>query len=131
KPWRLIDCGIPHTPESNGLCIDGFVYYIAYTDTGMRLMRFDLKSEMFDIFASVSSDLVHLVNKDNGSRILINYHGKVATAVQPVSTVPLVHLFVFEAGLHDFKEITIHNLPQVNLRVKGIINHTGDIIFGL
>ncbi|KAJ4871490.1 putative F-box protein [Raphanus sativus] len=131
KRWRLIDCGIPHTPESNGLCIDGFVYYIAYTETGMCLMRFSLKSEMFDIFASVSEHLSPLVNKDNGSRILINYHGKVATVVQPVSTVPLVDLFVFEAGQHDFKEMSIHNLPQPNLRVKGIVNHTGDIIFGL
>ncbi|XP_018461384.2 putative F-box protein At1g26515 [Raphanus sativus] len=131
KRWRLIDCGIPHTPESNGLCMDGFVYYIAYTETGMCLMRFSLKSEMFDIFASVSEHLSPLVNKDNGSRILINYHGKVATVVQPVSTVPLVYLFVFEAGQHDFKEMSIHNLPQPNLRVKGIVNHTGDIIFGL
>ncbi|KAF8085440.1 hypothetical protein N665_0667s0036 [Sinapis alba] len=100
---------------------------------GMRLMRFSLKSEMFDIFASVSEHLSHLVNKDNGSRILINYHGKVATVVQPVSTVPSVHLLVFEAGQHDFKGMTIHNLPQPNLRVKGIINHTGDdlIFLGL
>ncbi|KAH0888397.1 hypothetical protein HID58_050826, partial [Brassica napus] len=87
---------------SNGLCIDGFVYYIAYAGMGMRLMRFDLKSEML-----------------------------VATAVQSVSIVPSVDLFVFEAGLHDFKEMTIHNLPQPNLRVKGIINHTGDIVFAL
>ncbi|KAL0672803.1 hypothetical protein Bca4012_000784 [Brassica carinata] len=72
-----------------------------------------------------------LVNKDNGSRILINYHGKVATAVQSVSIVPSVDLFVFEAGLHDFKDMTIHNLSQPNLRVKGIINHTGDIVFAL
>ncbi|CAF1697702.1 hypothetical protein YC2023_034787 [Brassica napus] len=27
--------------------------------------------------------------------------------------------------------MTIHNLPQPNLRVKGIINHTGDIVFAL
>ncbi|CAH8381477.1 unnamed protein product [Eruca vesicaria subsp. sativa] len=131
KPWRRIGCGIPHTPESNGLCIDGFVYYIAHTDRGMRLMRFSLNSEVFDIFASVSEELRPLVNQDNGSRFLINYHGKVATAVQPISTVALVELFVFEEGLHDFKEMTIRNLPRLNLRMKGIINRTGDIMFAL
>ena len=48
KTWRFIDCGIPHSTWCNGLCIDGFVYYIASTDTRiMCLMRFDLNSKKF------------------------------------------------------------------------------------
>ncbi|KAG2279775.1 hypothetical protein Bca52824_050995 [Brassica carinata] len=33
KTWRFIGCGIPHSTYSYGLCIDGFVYYIASTGT--------------------------------------------------------------------------------------------------
>ncbi|KAL1215240.1 putative F-box protein [Cardamine amara subsp. amara] len=129
KSWRLIDCGIPQSPYySNGLCIDGFVHYIAHTGTRMSLMRFDLKSEKFDIFARVSEHLRALWFKDNGSGTLINYHGKVAIAVQPLHHVPSIDLYVFEAGKQDFKERSFHNLPQLHLRMKGI-THTGEIIF--
>ncbi|CAG7891818.1 unnamed protein product [Brassica rapa] len=58
KSWRFIDCDIPHRTWSNGLCIDGSVYYIAYTGAvTMSLMRFDLNSEKFDIFARVSEEM--------------------------------------------------------------------------
>ncbi|KAL1215224.1 putative F-box protein [Cardamine amara subsp. amara] len=128
KSWRLIDCCIPHCPRANGLCIDGFVYYLAHMGTRMSLMRFDLKSEKFDIFARVSEDLRDLWINNNGSRNLINYHGKVAIAVQPFHQIPLIDLYVFEAGEQDFKETTFHNLPKPHLRMKGI-THTGEIIF--
>ncbi|CAH8304586.1 unnamed protein product [Eruca vesicaria subsp. sativa] len=84
KTWRFIDCDILHTTWSDGLCIDGFVYYIAKTDTRMMcLMRFDLNSEKFDIFARFSEEMKSLYIHHDGSRKLINYHGKVAIAIQP------------------------------------------------
>lgn len=125
KSWRLIDCGIPHSPHSNGLCIDVFVYYIAYTSTGMSLMRFDLKSEKFDIFARVSENIRAW---DNGTGTLLNYHGKVAAAIQPFHQVLSIDLYVFEAGKQDFKEMSFHNLPELHLRMKGI-THKGEVIF--
>ncbi|XP_048605227.1 putative F-box protein At1g26515 [Brassica napus] len=130
KTWRFIDCGIPHTTLSKGLCIDGFVYYIARTDARMMcLMRFDLNSEKFNIYARVSEEMKALYFRDNGSRTLLNYHGKVAVAIQPSHSVPSIDLFIFEAGKQDYKEKSFDNLPQLHLRVKGVINHMGDIIF--
>ncbi|KAL0682921.1 hypothetical protein Bca4012_049769 [Brassica carinata] len=67
--------------------------------------------------------------QDNGSRTLINYHGKVAVAIQPSHSVPSIDLFIFEAGKQDYKEKSFDNLPQLHLRVKSVINHMGDIIF--
>ena len=103
KIWRFIDCDIPHTHWSDGLCIDGFLYYIARTDTRMMcLMRFDLNSEKFIIYARVSEEMKALYFQDNGSRTLINYHGKVATAIQTYYKPPTIDLFVFgsrETGL--------------------------------
>ncbi|KAG2322135.1 hypothetical protein Bca52824_015348 [Brassica carinata] len=130
KIWRFIDCGIPHSILCNGLCIDGSVYYFAATDTGMMcLVRFDLNSEKFNIYARVSEELKALYFHNNSSRALINYHGKVAIAVQPFHSVPSIDLFVFEAGKQDYKEKSLHNLPQLRLRMKCVINHMGDIIF--
>ncbi|CAF2187172.1 hypothetical protein BRARA_G02576 [Brassica rapa] len=130
KTWRFIDCGIPHGIWCNGLCIDGFVYYIASTDVGMMcLMRFDLNSEKFNIYARVSEEMKALYFHHNGSRTLINYHGKVAIAIQPSHSVPSIDLFVFEAGKQDYKEKSFYNLPQLHLRMKCVSNHMGDIIF--
>ena len=130
KSWRFIDCDIPHRTWSNGLCIDGSVYYIAYTGAvTMSLMRFDLNSEKFDIFARVSEEMKAFCYLENGSRTLINYHGKVATAIQTYYEPATIDLFVFEAGKQDYKEKSFDNLPQLHLRVKGVINHMGDIIF--
>lgn len=130
KSWRPINGSVPHGTRSNGLCVDGFVYYIAYTGTGwmqLSLMRFDLKSEKIDVFARVSEDIRAFWRQ--GPLTLINYHGKVATAIQPFYSVPLIDLFVFEAGKQDFKEISFHNIPELYIRMIGIINHTGEIIF--
>ena len=131
KRWRFIDCGIPHTTLSKGLCIDGFVYYIARTDARMMcLMKFDLNSEKFNIYARVSEEMKAVYFQDNGSRTLINYHGKVAVAIQPSHSVPSIDLFIFEAGKQDYKEKSFDNLPQLHLRVKSVINRAGDdIIF--
>ncbi|CAH8320204.1 unnamed protein product [Eruca vesicaria subsp. sativa] len=132
KSWRSIICDIPHRPWSNGLCIDGFVYYTAITYTGMCLMRFDLNSEKFDIFARVSEGTIALLTSfENGSNNLINYHGKVAIAIQPSPSVPSIDLYVFEAGKQDYKEMSFDNLPQLPLLMKDVMNHhTGDdIIF--
>ncbi|CAH8320202.1 unnamed protein product [Eruca vesicaria subsp. sativa] len=129
KTWRFIDCDIPHICLSNGLCIDGFVYYIAISGQGIYVMRFDLKSEKFNIFARVSQETKALYFRDNGCRTLINYHGKVAVAIQPSHSVPSIDLYVFEAGEKDYKEKSFYNIPQPHLRMKCVVNHMGDIIF--
>ncbi|KAF3536033.1 hypothetical protein F2Q69_00020279 [Brassica cretica] len=79
--------------------------------------------------ARVSEEMKALYFQDNGSRTLINYHGKVAVAIQPSHSVPSIDLFIFEAGKQDYKEKSFDNLPQLHLRVKSVINHMGDIIF--
>ncbi|CAN6843959.1 unnamed protein product [Brassica oleracea var. botrytis] len=129
KKWRFIDCDIPHITWSNGLCIDGSLYYIASQDKGMCLMRFDLNSEKFDVFARLSKKMDTLFFLDEGSKTLINYHGKVAMAIRPSYSAPSVDLFVFQAGKQDYKAKSFDNIPQLHLPIKGVINHMGDIVF--
>ncbi|CAH2072416.1 unnamed protein product [Thlaspi arvense] len=95
ESWRAIDCSVPHRPYSRGVCIDGAVYYIAHTGTEQKsVVRFDLRSEKFDIFARVSE----VIGDSYGfvPMTLINYYGKVA--IQPDRRDCTIHLFVFEAG---------------------------------
>ncbi|WZZ30869.1 hypothetical protein YC2023_014270 [Brassica napus] len=116
KTWRFIGCGIPHSTYS-------------YARAQTCVMRFDLKSENFDIFARVSEELKALYIQDNGSKTLINYHGKVAIVIRPSHSVSSIDLLVFEARKQDYKEKSFYNLPQLPLSMKGVINHTGGIIF--
>ncbi|CAA7031291.1 unnamed protein product [Microthlaspi erraticum] len=127
--WRLIDCPIPHALRSRGLCIDGSVYYIA-GGTGlmqMSLMRFDLNSEKFDIFASVSEAVRAL--RPRRPLNLINYHGKVAIAIQPIRTASRIDVRVFQAGKQDELEVSFHDLPQLHMHIKGVVSHTGEVVF--
>ncbi|CAG7878175.1 unnamed protein product [Brassica rapa] len=130
KKWRFIDCGIPHTDWSSCLCIDGFVYYIASTDAGlMCLMKFDLSSEKLNIFARASEEMKASFSHFNSYKTLINYHGKVAIAIQRSHLVPSIDLFVFEEGKQEYKAKSFNNLARLNLRTKCVINHMDDTIF--
>ncbi|XP_010455570.1 PREDICTED: F-box protein At4g11590-like [Camelina sativa] len=80
KVWRMIDYKTPHGPVLNSVCIDGVLYYLAFTADNLSrlsLMRFDLGSETLDLFTSVSADFptafLYLST-------LISYKGKVALA---------------------------------------------------
>ncbi|CAD5331786.1 unnamed protein product [Arabidopsis thaliana] len=61
KSFRMIDTSIiPHRPCSNGVCIDSVVYYVAKTGAGMLhlcIMRFDLSSEILDLFTSLPQEI--------------------------------------------------------------------------
>ncbi|KAL1216070.1 F-box protein [Cardamine amara subsp. amara] len=70
--WRRIQCK-PHYPKSDGICIDGTLYYTAGFDRGTSvsmIVCFDVRSEKFSF-----------INIDEGMLInayctLINYKGK-------------------------------------------------------
>lgn len=71
--WRTIQCKFPHHPKSNGVCIDGVLYYTAGVDGGVRvsmIVCFDVRSEKFNF-----------IDIDEGVLMtffctLINYKGK-------------------------------------------------------
>ncbi|CAA7062439.1 unnamed protein product [Microthlaspi erraticum] len=82
ESWREMDCSIPHRHRSasNGLCIDGGLYYLALTGVGLlqeSLMRFDVRSEKLDLLTDLPADLIgpHVYT-------LIKYEGKVAIATK-------------------------------------------------
>ncbi|CAA7030296.1 unnamed protein product [Microthlaspi erraticum] len=85
ESWRVMDCSIPHRPwsNSNGLCIDGVLYYLAFTGKGMfqrSLMRFDVRSEKLELLTDLPADLIAPYGFT-----LIKYEGKVAIATKFVA----------------------------------------------
>ncbi|XP_019099596.1 PREDICTED: F-box protein At2g16450-like [Camelina sativa] len=64
--WRKVKCSLPHAIMSEGICINGVLYYIGYTASTWIIVCFDLRSEKFT-FIGVES-----LGK------LINYKGKLA-----------------------------------------------------
>ncbi|KAG7550344.1 F-box domain [Arabidopsis thaliana x Arabidopsis arenosa] len=75
--WRMITCKVPHCPATQGICIDGVVYYGAWSfnskSKGSLIVGFDVRLEEFT-----------LVKLPDGVEIyyseLVNYQRKVALA---------------------------------------------------
>ncbi|CAA7053922.1 unnamed protein product [Microthlaspi erraticum] len=112
KSWKMIECNIPHVPETNGVCINGVVYYGASLGTGLRegfLVRFDVRSEKFDQVAQFLGDRspppFRLFAKDP---YLISYNGKVALAVKTSREIMRYELWVVEdAEKHEWSKVCI------------------------
>ncbi|XP_010489757.1 PREDICTED: putative F-box protein At3g10790 [Camelina sativa] len=51
KKWRKIECKHPHytSPRTEGLCSNGFVYYLAWIQLDLSLICFDVRSEKFSL----------------------------------------------------------------------------------
>ncbi|EOA22542.1 hypothetical protein CARUB_v10003202mg, partial [Capsella rubella] len=136
KPWDMIKCSVPHRPSSNGVCINGVVYYVARTGAGMshmRLMRFALRpGNMLDLFASLPEE-----TQTTGILFLMNYEGKLAIPSQPTSyTYDVWVLNQLEGANHEWlKKITFSIEPWKTkwngscgfVYVRGI-THKGEFI---
>ncbi|CAA7030301.1 unnamed protein product [Microthlaspi erraticum] len=125
ESWRVVDCSIPHRPWSNGLCIDGVLYYLAFTGKVMlqrSVMRFDVRSEKLDLLTDLPADLIVPYGYT-----LIKYEGKVAIAVK--ASVYTFNVWVMEE--HGWLETSFSVEPyckssQINdLQITGT-THTED-----
>ncbi|EOA22363.1 hypothetical protein CARUB_v10002992mg [Capsella rubella] len=134
KRWRKIDYRTPHGPVLNSVCIDGVLYYVAFTGADMSqlsLMRFDLESEELDLFTSLSVDF--MAESLHGST-LMNYKGKVALATK--SSVYKFEVWVLDqhAKTHGWlkKSFVITGTKKIlkqhiNIDIIGT-THTGEFI---
>ncbi|KAG7656028.1 Galactose oxidase/kelch beta-propeller [Arabidopsis suecica] len=91
QSWRMIECNIHHRPKTNSVCMDGVLYYGAFTGGDMLewcLMRFDVRTEKLDLVSRLNESSIQCYRPGH-SPSLIKYHGKVALA--------------FETSLHTFE----------------------------
>lgn len=135
QSWRMIECNILHRPKTNGLCIDGVLYYGAFTGEDMLewcLMTFDVRTEKLDLHSRLNESNVQSFCREHPPSLII-YHGKVT--------------LVFETSLHTFDlwvmedaqkwskiRFSIRHLMllfggyNAALLIRGDI-HTGEIVF--
>ncbi|ESQ29030.1 hypothetical protein EUTSA_v10023891mg [Eutrema salsugineum] len=132
KSWRMIECNILHGPVTNGLCIDGVVYYGALTGMSKNeccLVRFNVRSEKFGQVVGFLGD--HDTPPSLFSHIsLIRYKGKVTLAIQIGIT--RFELWALEdAEKHEWSKVcfSVHHLLHPSLRIRGDITHTDEIVF--
>ncbi|XP_010528852.1 PREDICTED: putative F-box protein At1g31000 [Tarenaya hassleriana] len=133
KSWRMIECSFPHCPATEGLCINGVLYYGACSGAEMKecfVVSFDLRSEKFDFIRIGEGYNVWLIF----STRLINYQGKLAIVEGPAYSIDL--LILEDAKKHRWSRISVmrQSLRGLSLWVSGqaVINgttHTGEIIF--
>lgn len=92
--WRMIQCNIlPHYPGTGSVCIDGVLYYSAFTSFVNKepfLVGFDLRSEILQV-ASFFPQGLGSSNKTN----LINYRGKVALVTQAREGIDIYHFHLW------------------------------------
>ncbi|KFK41399.1 hypothetical protein AALP_AA2G125600 [Arabis alpina] len=72
--WRMIECSIPHYPLSDGICINGVLYYRAAVigfAGKFTIVCFDIRSEKFKLIEKEENTVV--------GAVLVNYKGKLAT----------------------------------------------------
>ncbi|XP_019090052.1 PREDICTED: putative F-box protein At5g15660 [Camelina sativa] len=135
KSWHMINCSIPRRPCTNGVCINGVVYYVARTGaqmSHMRLTRFALRpGDSLDLLTSLPEEIK---TSSISNLFLINYEGKVAISTHTSFYTYNVWVMNQEGGKHEwFKKITFSIEPSNwkrlldNLYVRGA-THTGEII---
>ncbi|CAH8270819.1 unnamed protein product [Arabidopsis lyrata] len=77
--WRMITCKVPHCPATQGICIDGVVYYGAWSNSkrkGSLIVAFDVRSEEFTLVKLPDGVEIYY---DRDSE-LVNYQRKLALA---------------------------------------------------
>ncbi|XP_019100809.1 PREDICTED: F-box protein DOR-like [Camelina sativa] len=78
--WRMIECCIPHSHGSKGICINGVLYYPAradiYSGIGM-IVCFHVRSEKFS-FIKILKPFIRILRP---TTTLINYNGKLGSLV--------------------------------------------------
>ncbi|KAL9286449.1 F-box protein [Arabidopsis thaliana] len=102
KPWRMTDYTTPHGPVLNSVCIDGVLYYVAFTGedlSQLSLMRFDLGSEKLDLFTSLPADFPAAFLH---GFTLMRYKGKVALATKTLFNGIEVWVLDQQAEIHGW-----------------------------
>ncbi|KAL0887840.1 hypothetical protein Bca101_011823 [Brassica carinata] len=135
RSWRMVECSIPHRPwSSGGVCIGGAIYYMAQTGTTnvsqRSLMRFDSRSEKFDLVTGVSPEI--LLNENQYSDVVIlNFEGKVAITTQTSHTFDVWVIDPNDEEHKWLKKLTFNVEPWKDLfrciYIKGI-TQTGEFI---
>ncbi|KAL0725658.1 hypothetical protein Bca4012_040257 [Brassica carinata] len=67
--WRMIECTPHHIVVSRGICIDGILYYLAYSAVGYMIVCFNVRSEKF-IYIKIDDETM------TTECTLVNYNGK-------------------------------------------------------
>ncbi|ESQ41466.1 hypothetical protein EUTSA_v10015621mg [Eutrema salsugineum] len=127
--WRMVECYTIHCPGTISICINGAVYYGAYTGESMKhliLVRFYVRTEEFGFTEMPES--VHSLSYYTST--LMNYHGKIALAYS--KGYDTYELWVLEdAKEHEWSKISFSTRswiqPNVKFNVEGI-TPMGEII---
>ncbi|KAL1192043.1 putative F-box protein [Cardamine amara subsp. amara] len=137
KSWRMIEYNILHIPKTNGVCINGIVYYVAST-YGNRdewcLVRFDVRSEKFDQLVKFLGDPSRPPMLFNNP-YLMSYKGK-ATLVDKMEHQRFELWILEDAEKHEWSKIRfqikhplIDSYSSRLLRIMDVTNHLGEIVF--
>ncbi|CAH8268007.1 unnamed protein product [Arabidopsis lyrata] len=130
--WRTIECSISHCSASDGICINGVVYYLAACNgtrlhTPIKLVCFDVRFEKFK-FLDVNSMI--------WMSTLVNFNGKLG-AILPDELTESIELRVLEdpeegkwsRHIYIFPPIWKNLVAQEYFLCVVGMTHSGEIVF--
>ncbi|CAA7061327.1 unnamed protein product [Microthlaspi erraticum] len=132
KRWRKIICPLTHEPVSEGICINGVLYYLAKVGYGMKIACFDVRSEEFKFIDDKSLDFLDIS--------LINYRGKLGLLRRRHDDNDAIKLSLWVLDDVERKERShyVHTLPAklavlVYHNILSIVGVTctGEIVFSM
>jgi F-box interacting protein len=122
--WRTIQCK-PHYPKSDGICIDGILYYTAGFDMRARVSMvvcFDVRSEKFSFIN------IHVFMLMNDSCTLINYKGKLGALQFTCLSPKRLRFWVLVNAEKNIWTKCIYALPPL---WNNLVQHTELAIVGM
>lgn len=100
--WRKIQCSLSHYPRSEGICINGSLYYLAAgSDQASYIVCFDVRSENFKFIQAEFYGA--------WARSLINYKGKLGVVSWRGHN---------SSGYYWGENIGVNSLPMHELRLR-------------
>lgn len=127
--WRVIQGNIPHhSPISQGLCINGVLYYRAFTGKKLNnhaIMSFDVRSEKLDLI--IGPCMFRKISE------LTSYEGKLAVIFFERKSIGVIALWVLETTAKEEWSKKTFVLPNINVSKRFLTtdDNTGEIIIAL
>ncbi|CAF1699730.1 unnamed protein product [Brassica oleracea] len=129
--WRMVECGIPHHPTYDGICINGCLYYQAIVDRGSgvsAIICFDVRSEKFS-FIRKAQDRDELTGETGEAQLYyIGMSGNNEVLLSPRYPSSPFYVFYYNFERGTIRRVEIQRMDALKHgRIHTFLDHVEDV----
>ncbi|XP_010446451.1 PREDICTED: putative F-box protein At4g38870 [Camelina sativa] len=116
QSWRMLEDVPPHSPTCDEMCIDGVLFFGAFTGAHLNepaIMSFDVRSEKFRLISGPDTTAGGNYFLTSSSSKLTSYKGKLAVLLFEDQVVRKVALWVLEDAVNEEWSYKTFDLPSL------------------